>query len=148
MRQNQFRQSSLFFMTTTFIITILLFVFDIIVWTNSTTKKMKDATSFFNNYITFYVLYLMVVTQELFFWHIVFFLKIRISNLNKSLQCLGKEILNEVHKKLSVQDFGGKTRLRQILVGGTLDKIEQESSSRTSRVGKVGLCKRTFLSIL
>ncbi|XP_018574194.1 gustatory receptor for sugar taste 43a-like [Anoplophora glabripennis] len=115
-KQSQFRQSSLFFMATTFVVAVLLFTFDIVVWTNSTTKRMKDATSFFRNYTTFYVLYLIVVIHEIFYWHLVLFIKIRISALNRYLHSIGKE---DRRKKIPVQTGG-----RQVVVGGALENIE------------------------
>lgn len=87
---------------------------------------------FFRNYTTFYLVYLIVVTQEILFWHLILFIKIRISALNKHLQGLGSE--NKPRKEFCVPDYGDNVKFGRVVVCEALEKIEVcEGSSRMKR---------------
>lgn len=134
-------------MTMTFVVTMLIFTFDIVVWTNTTAKKIKDSTCFFKNYFTFYVLYLIIVTQGVLFWHLIFFVKIRISTLNKSLQYIGNESFDTLHKKFSVYNT---VRIGQLVVGDVLDRTEsvKDDPLKKRNARNSSLCKLEMLRLV
>ncbi|KAJ8956345.1 hypothetical protein NQ318_015083 [Aromia moschata] len=98
----RYRKRSVYFLAVIFLIFLVVLSFDMNVWAHSTSKTHNTA-HFFQNYGSFYLLYCILVTQELFFWHVVFFVKIRISMLNRTLANMEGESADQFYKKVFVR---------------------------------------------
>nr|UTN00893.1 gustatory receptor [Semanotus bifasciatus] len=91
---SRYRVNSAIFIGIVLILFTSVEIFDIIVW--SDTSK-HGRLGYLADYCGFYFLYYIIVVQELFFWHLIFFLEIRISLLNEFLlleEDQGKELRN------------------------------------------------------
>lgn len=75
---------SLVLIATSLIAMTILVSFDIAIYCLQW-KVSNDPTSYLQNYICYYMLYFMLVSQEVFFWHLVFFIHIRIIRLKKTV---------------------------------------------------------------
>lgn len=59
---------------------------------------LKDPTFFLQNYFSYYILYFTLFLQNTLFWHLVFFIHIRIVSLNKQLLNEKKILLSSSQK--------------------------------------------------
>lgn len=60
-------------------------------WDSFAKKKHEHSVSFIKNYSAFYIMYYIVVMQGIYFWYIVYFVKVHITILNNILQIEIKE---------------------------------------------------------
>lgn len=78
------RKSSILLIATALILFSMLIVGDIALWER--TAHASHADQFFlRNYFAFYILYYIVLLQEIYYWHLVDFIKRRIQSLNCEL---------------------------------------------------------------
>nr|UTN00877.1 gustatory receptor [Semanotus bifasciatus] len=126
--QNRFRRASVYFMASLFLLFFLILAFDNGVWAYGTLKN-HTTTDFFKNYISFYLLYCILVMQEVFFWHIVFFIKIRISLLNKTLRSMEDEKADMFHKKSFGQAYPMEISLKSSNVK-TVEYLKQDGGQK------------------
>lgn len=62
----------------------VIVAFDVSVW-DRLSRINNNSDKFWKNYTTFYMLYYIVLMQEIFFCHVVYFSKIRLTHLNRAL---------------------------------------------------------------
>lgn len=80
----KYRKISLVLIATSLVAMTILVSFDIAIYCMQW-KVSNDPTYYLQNYICYYMLYFMLVSQEVFFWHLVFFIHIRIIRLKETV---------------------------------------------------------------
>ncbi|XP_074039676.1 gustatory receptor for sugar taste 43a isoform X2 [Leptinotarsa decemlineata] len=65
---------------------------DLILWLIHSQKIGINPVVYIEYYLPFYLNYMVVIMHGLFYWHLIFFIKIRISLLNKSLIAMKKSM--------------------------------------------------------
>ncbi|XP_049824632.1 gustatory receptor for sugar taste 43a-like [Aethina tumida] len=99
----------------------VIVAFDVSVW-DRLSRINNNSDKFWKNYTTFYMLYYIVLMQEIFFCHVVYFSKIRLTHLNKALA-------SEARIRDSVNSSGSRTTV------ATLDLAKELN---TTYLGKGG----------
>lgn len=79
----KYRKISVVLIATALVFMTVLVAFDITIY--CMWKVSNDPTYYLQNYICYYMLYFMLISQEVFFWHLVFFIHIRIIHLKKTV---------------------------------------------------------------
>ncbi|KAG5897019.1 hypothetical protein JTB14_021742 [Gonioctena quinquepunctata] len=64
----------------------VVMVLDILYWVRTSSLRYKSGSQYFLNYLGFYVLYYILMTQEIFFWHLVYLINIKLTLLNECLE--------------------------------------------------------------
>ncbi|XP_030759602.1 gustatory receptor for sugar taste 43a [Sitophilus oryzae] len=88
----KYRKKSIVFLLTTLLNFTALFLFDIIFYCfpkgiTITMRGMVDRSIFYlKKYTTYYLLYYIIVFQEIFYWHLISYIHIRMSSLNRNLR--------------------------------------------------------------
>ncbi|XP_056633894.1 gustatory receptor for sugar taste 43a-like [Diorhabda sublineata] len=75
------RKTSIYFISTVVIATVFVFTYDIIL-----KSKGKDRLDYLKTYLSFYVSYFIVIMMAVFYWHVIFLIKTRITSLNDNLK--------------------------------------------------------------
>ncbi|KAJ8982206.1 hypothetical protein NQ317_013508, partial [Molorchus minor] len=101
------RKSSIYVISSIFGTLAVVITFDMTSWAY-TTRDTDNTGTFFKNYTSFYLLYCILIMQEVFFWHAVFFIKVRIAQLNRTLAGMEGEGADKFLKKVFIMPYSGK----------------------------------------
>nr|WJJ63343.1 gustatory receptor 3 [Pachyrhinus yasumatsui] len=126
---SKYRKSSILFLSVAISVTTLLFLFDIFIYCYQW-RVSNDPTFYIQVYISYYMMYFILVFQEIFFFHSVFFIHIRLLSLNENL-AREKVKINGGVKQLFVIPYTTKN------VGSGTENSE-ENKARIS--GRNSLC--------
>nr|CAH7761035.1 unnamed protein product [Callosobruchus chinensis] len=98
----RFRRSSIHFLVFVFILTVIIFSYDISSWFVVLQQQSKSPVEYLRAYFCFYCLYVVMLAKELLYWHVIFFVKIKISTLNARLRELKKASSYNEHPKIVI----------------------------------------------
>ncbi|CAH1962538.1 unnamed protein product [Acanthoscelides obtectus] len=87
---DRFRKSSIYFIVLVFALTLIIFIYDVSSWLVVLRQQSKNPLEYLRAYFCFYCLYIVMLAKEMLYWHIIFFIKIKISTLNARLRELKK----------------------------------------------------------
>ncbi|XP_028135349.1 gustatory receptor for sugar taste 43a-like [Diabrotica virgifera virgifera] len=120
------KKASIIFIAAVTFTTGLIYAYDIIL-----KARGKSILAYIKYYFAFYMLYSIVIMIEVFYWHIILLVKVRISLLNQDLAKVRDR--TNVSKNVILEDIVGKVYLSKIIVNG--EKITNRfNNGRTSSI--------------
>ncbi|XP_050302235.1 gustatory receptor for sugar taste 43a-like isoform X2 [Anthonomus grandis grandis] len=111
--------------------TTALFLFDMFIYCMQW-RISNNPTFYVQNYIGYYMLYFMMIFQEIFFWHLVFFIHLRIRSLNEQLFIERNKMKNNPKKVFCIPYSLTNNGKKQEMLVENVQIFEKVSTGPTS----------------
>ncbi|CAG9815212.1 unnamed protein product [Phaedon cochleariae] len=125
----KFTMASIYFLLIVISTFSILFSCDIVSWFRKLNEAGRNPFTYFREYLGFYFLYAIVIMKGVFFWHVVFLIKIKISLLNNNLLDIKHRASTNAH--INAMELVGQRSLDVISTTTTLQFL---SSSVTNEL--------------
>ncbi|XP_028135351.2 gustatory receptor for sugar taste 43a-like [Diabrotica virgifera virgifera] len=114
-------------------------MYDWFSWSKQLKCEDKDIGEYFKSYMSFYILYSMVIIKEVLYWHVIYLLKIKIYLLNLDLEkireriyvkgeCFLQNIINNVYLEnnsgINMEQLTGRSHTASTIVDKSDDSTD------------------------